>query len=242
MIVAAGDVRHRKDDAPHTAQVWDVEDGRKLAEISPNKPRDEREFKLQVAISPDGVVCAAALSLKRFSEIKQDGAVHLFSCSDGHPIAQYSHDRTVNEVVFSPDSRYLATTSDDNTARVLQVSGKKAVAVYPHDGPVQDAHFSPDSQYLLTGSYDRNARIWSVDTGLEVARTTLGDTVAEVSFSPDGKWAAAVATSGDVAWWLWRPNDLLDLACSYLHRNLSTGEWNRAIPDERFAKTCPNLP
>jgi hypothetical protein len=41
--------------------------------------------------------------------------------------------------------------------------------------------------------------------------------------------------------WNWR-QDLIDLACSRLTRNLTKEEWKQYLPDEVYRKTCPNLP
>ncbi len=42
--------------------------------------------------------------------------------------------------------------------------------------------------------------------------------------------------------WRWRDQDLIDLACSRLTRNLTKEEWKQYLPDEPYRKTCPNLP
>ena len=42
----------------------------------------------------------------------------------------------VNNVVFSPDGKYVATASGDNTARVWDAATGKQIFVLNHDGSV----------------------------------------------------------------------------------------------------------
>ncbi|RMH74544.1 MAG: hypothetical protein D6681_23010 [Calditrichaeota bacterium] len=115
------------------------------------------------------------------------------------------HNAPVEEVVFSPDGRYLATRSDDNTVALVSVSGGEEVARIRHEGPVREVVFSPDGGYLATRSKDGTAALVSVSGGEEVARIRHEGEVREVVFSPDGRYlatrsrdntAALVAVSG----------------------------------------------
>ena len=65
---------------------------------------------------------------------------------------------------FSPDSRYVATGSEDKIAQVWEVSSKQALFTIPHQGPVTSLSFSPDSRYVATWSQDKTAQVsdWHV--------------------------------------------------------------------------------
>ena len=65
---------------------------------------------------------------------------------------------------FSPDGKYVATASYDNTARLWDVSTGKQIFVLNHDGPVNNVVFSPDGKYVATASDDKTARLWICDT------------------------------------------------------------------------------
>ena len=67
-------------------------------------------------------------------------------------------------MAFSPDGRWLATGSYDNTARLWNVADPAAapIVLQGHEQPVIAVAFSPDGRWLATGSYDNTARLWNV--------------------------------------------------------------------------------
>ena len=68
-------------------------------------------------------------------------------------------------MVFSPDGRWLATVSDDNTGRVWDATSGRALLTVTHDASVRGVAFSPDGRWLGTASADKTARIWVLEEG-----------------------------------------------------------------------------
>jgi WD40 repeat protein len=149
----------------------------------------------------------------------------------------------VTEVSFSPDARFLAMVSPDNTVHLWSTATSRELQELTHDDFITDITFSPDGKFLATASSDKTARLWDMATGKELHRLVHGDIVSDVRFSPDGNYVATVG-GGDTAarLWLWRPNDLIAEACRRLTRNLSWEEWRQYFENEAYRKTCMNLP
>jgi WD40 repeat protein len=99
------------------------------------------------------------------------------------------HDDWVRGVAWSPDSRRLATGSNDRTVRMWDpVSGRELAVLHGHANWVRGVAWSPDGRRLASASNDRTARIWDPDNGTELAVLRgHDDEVWELAWSPDGR-------------------------------------------------------
>ena len=67
-------------------------------------------------------------------------------------------------VVFSPDSKTLASGSNDHTVRLWDVgTGRMLHVCSGHKGFVRSVAWSPDGSMIASGSYDATTRLWQVE-------------------------------------------------------------------------------
>jgi len=73
------------------------------------------------------------------------------------------HSNRVNLARFSPDGHWVATGSEDGTARIWDArSGFPATEPLMHYRMVTSLAWLPDSRRLLTGSQDGRIRLWKL--------------------------------------------------------------------------------
>jgi WD40 repeat protein len=76
----------------------------------------------------------------------------------GYPL---NHDNKVNAISFSLNDQFVATASDDKTARIWEMPSGKEIVRLDHEKAVKDVAFKPkDAQKVVTASLDKTAKVW----------------------------------------------------------------------------------
>jgi hypothetical protein len=111
--------------------------------------------------------------------------------------------RRVHAVAFSADGRQLATASDDNVARIWDLSTSREAARLTHapDSWLWAVTFSPDGHLLATGGDDNTARLWNLASLEEKARLQYKSSVLTLAISPEGSFLATGIRDGTVHVW-----------------------------------------
>ncbi len=80
------------------------------------------------------------------------------------------HSSEVNSIAFSPDGKYLASSSKDKTIKLWRAESQKEVTTLQgHSESVLSVAFSPEGKYLASGSRDKTVKLWSVESQKEVS-------------------------------------------------------------------------
>ncbi|MBP7686941.1 MAG: protein kinase [Thermoflexales bacterium] len=126
---------------------------------------------------------------------------------------------------WSPDQKYIADTSFDRTAHILDARTGQVLRVLQHPDIIQYFAWSPDSKHIVTAGGDGVSRIWDVEAGkMLVGKQSPKDnwSVAE-GWSPDG---TRIASN-------YYPNSTIDVW------NPATGETLLTIPEMGCVQHSP---
>ncbi len=161
-----------------------------------------------------------------------------------------AHEGRVWSVAFSPNSKMLASGSDDRKIRLWNISQTKAEpelieVLEGHNFWVGSVAFSPDGQKLASGSYDKTIRVWDLNHLKEDPIVLRGheQSVTSVAFYFDGKKLVSGSYDNTILSWITDTQILADIVCEKVQRNLSQKEWKWFMgADIPYEQTCPNLP
>jgi len=102
------------------------------------------------------------------------------------------HSQPVYSLSFSPDNKFLLSSSADGTARLWSMDTKQNLVVYKgHSFPVWGVTFSPMGYYFATASHDRTARLWT--TSVHYPHRIFAGHLADVNVRPAALFFGLVA-------------------------------------------------
>ena len=116
------------------------------------------------------------------------------------------HSDWIGRIAWSPDGKWLASPSADQTIRIWDaVTGEVVRTLEGHTNRVLIVAWSPDGRRFASAANDKTVRLWDAETGL--ATNVLEGHTGEVrcaAFAPDARLIASKVGSGDSTVRLWR--------------------------------------
>ncbi|MGI9167163.1 MAG: eIF2A-related protein [Pyrinomonadaceae bacterium] len=107
-------------------------------------------------------------------------------------VLQTGHAMGVDTMAFSPDGKWLASGSVDNTVKLWEVAtGREVRTLTAHTRGVKAVAFSHDGRSLVTGALDNTVRLWDVASGREMRRLDGCGSVSALALSDDGRFLAS---------------------------------------------------
>jgi WD40 repeat protein len=108
----------------------------------------------------------------------------------------------IDQVAFSRDAKWLATTEGDNQVHLWdwQIS-RMAATLKGHTDRVTSVRFSPAGLWLATASLDGTARLWDVNGRTVATFAPNAGKLYVAEFSPDGHWLATAGEDRTIRMW-----------------------------------------
>ena len=113
------------------------------------------------------------------------------------------HSDIVRAVAWSPDSRRLASGSDDKTVQVWDITSGQSLAIYEgHSSKVNAVAWSPDGNWLASSSWAGTIQVWDAVTS-QPRPTYKGHAkhVNAIAWSPDSTRLVSGGYIGHVEVW-----------------------------------------
>ncbi|MCC5635017.1 AAA-like domain-containing protein [Nostoc sp. CHAB 5844] len=165
--------------------------------LNSNKKLDALVAALKAAIQLQSATSADA-DTKKYVRIALQRAV--YNVKERNRLEE--HNDGVTSVNFSPDGRYIVTSSEDSTVRLWSIDGREIRKFTVPNQLFRGAIFSPDSKMIAAITVNNTIKIWDV-YGREII-TIKGQNeeqyMSSICFTPDGKF---IAPSRDKTVKLW---------------------------------------
>ena len=150
------------------------------------------------------------------------------------------HKEEVNYIVFSPDGKLMASSSDDNMVFIWDTAKWMHTGTLASEDEPLAIAFGKDGKDLFVIDHDNRLSKWEIETGTRSTNARLGCAVNDLKISPDGKTLAIACDGKRILLWsvaenisvktlLGHSNDVMSLAFSADGLRLASGGKKREL-------------
>lgn len=182
-----------------TIKTWSASTGKLIADWT-------KEKMYIVAVSPDGenVVTGSQDSYS-------DWRVRIWRLVDNTLIQELvGHSSAIRTATFSPDGKYLITTSADSTVKIWNIRKGNLIGELQSSSyySFNSANYSPDGKNIVTTESHIGTKIWNATNGNFIKKLTENKQASFAAYSLNGKYIIEAggfapkilnATDGEIA-------------------------------------------
>jgi WD40 repeat protein len=155
-------------------------------------------------ISGEPSTCAISPDCNKIAAGFADGSVELFALPEIKELwkKDNAHEKDVNQVVFSPDGKFLASAGFDDAVKVWQINDRALYQSFKgHESGAHGIAYSPDGKTLITAG--RDGQIGKFEIGREQGEfhPAHEGAVTAVAFDSAGQRLVSTGENGQTKLW-----------------------------------------
>lgn len=165
-----------------------------------------------------------------------NGHVRVWNMQKNEIVLTYSPNShgSINDLVWSPDGKYIATASDYMAVDVWNVmTGHRSMTYTGHTNPITVVAWSPNGKYVASGGYDQEVKVWDPTNGHTLLTYTgHAEWITAISWSSDSSRIASSDVNGIIH--VWNARDGSNVTTLNTLSRINSMEWS---PDGKSIAT-----